>query len=165
MWSIWYMVQTSFRCQKKNITEKAVWRSVCLTIQHCILNVNSTKTHSSGVTFQYFCRLGIQTKNRFLMKVHSKISATSFCSRITICVFSLCVRSPPEIRHSLRSQSASCVTANPGWRVAFGSLPSSPPLLYQSFQSLWYPLLGSMQSFHSLIQLVRDTRHRLKVPA
>ena len=31
--------------------EKAVWRSVFLTIWHCILNADSTKTHSSSVTF------------------------------------------------------------------------------------------------------------------
>ena len=33
------------------IAEKAVWRSVFLTIKHCILNADSTKTHSSSVTF------------------------------------------------------------------------------------------------------------------
>ena len=40
------------------IAEKSVWRSVFLTIWHCILNVDSTKIHSSSVTFQWFCRLG-----------------------------------------------------------------------------------------------------------
>ena len=33
------------------IAEKAVWRSVFLTIWHCILNADSTKTHSSVVTY------------------------------------------------------------------------------------------------------------------
>ena len=33
------------------IAEKPVWRSVFLTKWHCILNADSTKTHSSGVTF------------------------------------------------------------------------------------------------------------------
>ena len=33
------------------IAEKAVWRSVFLRIQHCILSADSTKTHSFRVTF------------------------------------------------------------------------------------------------------------------
>ena len=33
------------------IAEKAVWRSAFWTIWQCILNADSTKTHSSGVTF------------------------------------------------------------------------------------------------------------------
>ena len=33
------------------IAEKAVWRCVFLTIWHRILNADSTKTHSSSVTF------------------------------------------------------------------------------------------------------------------
>ena len=36
------------------IEGKAVWRSVFLTVQHCILNADSTKTPSSGVTFYPF---------------------------------------------------------------------------------------------------------------
>ena len=31
--------------------KKEVWRSVFLIIQHCILNIDSTKPHSSSVTF------------------------------------------------------------------------------------------------------------------
>ena len=34
--------------------EKAAWRSAFLTIQHYILNVNSTKTHSSRDTLKLF---------------------------------------------------------------------------------------------------------------
>ena len=33
------------------IAEKAMWRSVFLTIWHRILNADSTKTHFSSVTF------------------------------------------------------------------------------------------------------------------
>ena len=33
------------------IVEEAMWRSEFLTISHCILNTDSIKTHSSGVTF------------------------------------------------------------------------------------------------------------------
>ena len=33
------------------IAEIAVWRNVFLTIWHCILHANSSKTHSSSVTF------------------------------------------------------------------------------------------------------------------
>ena len=33
------------------LAQKAVWRGVFLTIWHRILNADSTKTHSSGVTF------------------------------------------------------------------------------------------------------------------
>ena len=36
---------------KANLPEKAVRRSVFLTKWHCMLNANSTKTHSSSVTF------------------------------------------------------------------------------------------------------------------
>ena len=32
------------------IAEKAVWRSAFWTIWHCVLNTDSTKTHSSSVT-------------------------------------------------------------------------------------------------------------------
>ena len=40
------------------IEEKAMQRSVFLCIWHCIFNADSTKTPSSSVTFQRFCRLG-----------------------------------------------------------------------------------------------------------
>ena len=36
---------------KNNFTEKTLWRRVFLTIWHCILNADPTKTHSSGVAF------------------------------------------------------------------------------------------------------------------
>ena len=35
----------------QKITANAVWRRAFFTIQHCMLNANSTKTHSSGVNF------------------------------------------------------------------------------------------------------------------
>ena len=38
----------------RNFSEKAVWRSVFLTIWHCILNADLTKTPSSSVTFSGF---------------------------------------------------------------------------------------------------------------
>ena len=40
------------------IAEKAMWKSVFLTISHRILNAVSTKTPSSSVTFKRFRRLG-----------------------------------------------------------------------------------------------------------
>ena len=40
------------------IAEKAMWRSVFLTIWHHILNVDSTKPPSSSATFKRFFRLG-----------------------------------------------------------------------------------------------------------
>ena len=43
------------------IAEKAVWRSAFLTIWHCILNADSTKTHSFTLLFLQFCRLGFNT--------------------------------------------------------------------------------------------------------
>ena len=46
------------KVQLPNLPEKAVWRSVFLTIQHCILYADSTKTHSSGVTFLVFLLTG-----------------------------------------------------------------------------------------------------------
>ena len=39
------------------IAEKAVWRSVFLTIQRCISNADSTKIYSSGAILWRFCRL------------------------------------------------------------------------------------------------------------
>ena len=38
--------------------EKAVWGSVFLTTSHCILNADSTKTHSFTLLFLQICRLG-----------------------------------------------------------------------------------------------------------
>ena len=53
------------------IAEKAVRRSVFLTKWHCILNADSTKTHSSSVTLQRFCRLG--NRNLLVLKNYSSI--------------------------------------------------------------------------------------------
>ena len=48
-------VYTRFRSMKKSektkIAEKAIWRSVFLTIWHRMLNADSTKDPSSSVTF------------------------------------------------------------------------------------------------------------------
>ena len=43
------------------ISQKEVRRSVFWTIWYCILNADSTKTHSSSVTFWRFCRLELLT--------------------------------------------------------------------------------------------------------
>ena len=44
-----FLVSNTFPAGK--ITEKAIWRSVILTIWHRILNADSAKTPSSSVTF------------------------------------------------------------------------------------------------------------------
>ena len=61
------------------IAEKAVWRSVFLTIWHCILNADSTKTHSSSVTFWRFCRLGylLETENNMFFSLET--NSTKLC--------------------------------------------------------------------------------------
>ena len=52
------------------VAEKAVWRSVFLTIWHCILNADLTKTHTSSVTFFAICRLGSLSRHTPIQKQH-----------------------------------------------------------------------------------------------
>ena len=46
-----------------------MWWNVFLCIWYCILNADSTKTHSSSVTFERFCRLGKQKQTRNKLKL------------------------------------------------------------------------------------------------
>ena len=62
--------------------QKLQCRSVFLTISHCILNADLTKTHSSSVTFQRFCRLGFNSNlnvivYQFLL-IHASFNGPKF---------------------------------------------------------------------------------------
>ena len=73
----------AFSCYKPagKIAEKAVWMSVLLTMWHCILNADSTKTHPSSVTFWWFCRLGSTT--------YSRISTTETIDEKSVCLIEM----------------------------------------------------------------------------